>query len=141
MIIEIEKNSSYKNIMKTFNIKSVNYTILTEKMKQITISDTININSMYNEFIGNIEFSINDSTKTKNIITKITFLELWTDTELFQTIATRNLLYKKLKRDPENSRIKIELKIWQNIHKVTWKCINEVLYDGKKEKQQVLMYN
>ena len=86
MVIEIEKNMYHKNILKTYDIKSVNYAVLKEKFKEIKINNITNVDSMYNEFIDKIESAILHSTLTKNIKSKTTFLNKpWTDSELFQT--------------------------------------------------------
>lgn len=112
--------------------------------------------STYEKYIQNLNTIINQNTKYKqNNKNKSNNKKPWIDSELQSIIKHKNFWYTKFKKDQNNISIKEELKYWRNkvtylrrkkrnlyfesnftknLHnsKGTWKCITEVIYNGRK---------
>lgn len=140
--------------------RSINYNQINNVLK----TNGFKCKNNYNDYVNEMNKIISDNTKFKVKKKAPMNKEPWIDEQLTQLIKHKNYWYNKHKSDLSNNFLKSELQYWRNQvtfwrrkkrkeyfgkrfedslsnSKQTWKCINEVIYNGIKNTTRTTIYD
>lgn len=139
-------------------------TINHEKINQYLKSNGLNCKINYDDYIKTVNKLLYDNTQLKQKKKRQNLKKPWIDEHLTKLIKHKNYWFVKYKSDILNDQLKTELHYWRNQvtywrrkkrkdyfgkrfedslnnSKQTWKCVNEVIYNGKKTTHQTTIYD